>query len=80
MCDVSQGCNQKNNNVMISAHGNSIRAIVMEIFNLNLNQILKTEIGWCEPWKISYNRYGKLSNYQIIKRPSEPSNSHLYMH
>ena len=66
-----------NNNIIVSAHGNSIRAIVMEIFNLNSKQILKTEIGWCEPLKISYNRYGKLENYQIMNRSSEPSNSHI---
>ena len=67
------------NNVIISAHGNSIRAIVMEIFNLTPSQILRTEIGWCEPWKISYNEDGTLSNYLIIPRSSEPSNSHLYL-
>ena len=66
-------------NIIISAHGNSIRAIVMEIFNLTSEQILKTEIGWCEPWIISFDDYGELSNYQIIKRPSEPSKSHLYL-
>ena len=66
-------------NIIISAHGNSIRAIVMEIFNLNPEQILKTEIGWCEPWIISFDNHGKLSNYQIIKRPSEPSKSHLFL-
>ena len=54
------------NNIIISAHGNSIRAIVMEIFNLSSSQILKTEIGWCEPWKISYNKDGKLLDYKII--------------
>ena len=64
-------------NVIISAHGNSIRAIVMDIFNLTPKQILKTEIGWCEPWRISYNENGKLSNYKIISRASEPSNSYL---
>ena len=67
------------NNVIISAHGNSIRAIVMEIFNLTPSQILKTEIGWCEPWKITYNEDGTLGDYSIIARPSEPSNSHLYL-
>ena len=66
-------------NIIISAHGNSIRAIVMEIFNLTSEQILKTEIGWCEPWIISFDDHGELSNYQIIKRPSEPSKSHLYL-
>ena len=64
-------------NVIVSAHGNSIRAIIMEIFKLTPDQILKTEIGWCEPWRISYNEIGKLSDYQIISRPSEPSSSHL---
>jgi len=64
-------------NIIISAHGNSIRAIVMEIFNLTSEQILKTEIGWCEPWIMSFDDHGKLSNHQIIKRPSEPSKSHL---
>ena len=66
-------------NIIISAHGNSIRAIVMEIFNLTSEQILKTEIGWCEPWIISFDDHGELSNYQIIKRSSEPSKSHLYL-
>ena len=51
----------------------------MEIFNLNSEQILKTEIGWCEPWIISFDKHGKLSNHQIIKRPSEPSKSHLFL-
>ena len=66
-----------NNNIIISAHGNSIRAIVMDIFNLTPKQILKTEIGWCEPWKISYDISGNLSDYKIISRPSEPSKSHF---
>jgi len=67
-------------NIIISAHGNSIRAIVMEIFNLTSEQILKTEIGWCEPWIISFDDHGKLSNHQIIKRPSEPSKSNLFLY
>ena len=65
------------NNVIISAHGNSIRAIVMEIFKLTPEQILKTEIGWCEPWKISFSKNGDIKKYKIIPRPSESSNSHL---
>ena len=67
------------NNVIISAHGNSIRAIVMEIFDLSPSQILKTEIGWCEPWKITYNKEGKLSQYKIIDRESETSSSYLHI-
>jgi len=66
-------------NVILSAHGNSIRAIVMEIFKLSPEQILKTEIGWCEPWIISFDDNGNLDKYSIIPRPSESSNSHLYI-
>ena len=65
-------------NIAISAHGNSIRAIVMDIFNLSPKQILKTEIGWCEPWVISFDSSGEISQYQIITRESEPSKSHLF--
>ena len=66
-------------NIIISAHGNSIRAIVMDIFNLTSEQILKTEIGWCEPWALSFNDQGELLNYQIIERQSEPSKSRLFL-
>ena len=65
-------------NIAISAHGNSIRAIVMNIFNLSPEQILKTEIGWCEPWVISFDSGGEISQHQIITRESEPSKSHLF--
>ena len=66
-----------NNNVIISAHGNSLRAIVMDIFKLSSEEILKTEIGWCEPWKFCFDSKGNLSNYEIIPRSSEPSKSNL---
>ena len=69
----------RGNNIAISAHGNSIRAIVMDIFNLSPDQILKTEIGWCEPWIISFDSHGGILNYQIISREDEPSNSHLFI-
>ena len=51
----------------------------MKIFDLSPEQILKTEIGWCEPWKIQFDENGELLNYKIIARPSEPSNSHLFL-
>ena len=47
-----------NKNIIISAHGNSIRAIVKYLLNISEEDILKTEIGWCEPWvfKIKDNK------------------------
>jgi 2,3-bisphosphoglycerate-dependent phosphoglycerate mutase len=52
-------------NIIIAAHGNSIRAIVMKIFNYTPELILKTEIGWCEPWVMTFNK-GKLKKFEII--------------
>ena len=65
----------KDSNILISAHGNSIRAIVMHIFNLSPDLILKTEIGWCEPWIFTFNNK-ELYNFKIHAR-NEKSNSHL---
>jgi len=56
----------KENNIIIAAHGNSIRAIVMNLFNLTPKQILKTEIGWCEPWIFTYSPERKLTNFEIL--------------
>jgi len=63
-------------NILISAHGNSIRAIVMKLLNYNKNQILKTEIGWCEPWVFSYKN-SKLAKLKILNRKNETSMSKL---
>jgi 2,3-bisphosphoglycerate-dependent phosphoglycerate mutase len=63
-------------NILISAHGNSIRAIVMSLKNYTPEQILKTEIGWCEPWVFDFEDK-KLMNLEIIPRPNVKSMSRL---
>lgn len=63
-------------NIIVSAHGNSIRAIVMALKNFTPDQILKTEIGWCEPWIFEFNNK-KLTNLEIIARPNAKSMSKL---
>jgi len=62
-------------NIIISAHGNSIRAIVKYLLNISEEDILKTEIGWCEPWvfKIKDN---KVIDLDILYFETE-SNSNL---
>ena len=65
-----------NNNVIVSAHGNSIRSIVMHIHNLNSKQILQTEIGWCEPWIYTFAS-GKKIGFEIMSRPGSESKSHF---
>ena len=66
-----------NKNIIISAHGNSIRSIVMHLLSISKEDILKTEIGWCEPWIFEFNTNGKVINLDIISLPNQDSNSHL---
>ena len=63
------------NNILISAHGNSIRAIVMELLNYNSEEILKTEIGWCEPWVFNFEN-NKIIDFKIY-HPDNETNSKL---
>ena len=37
----------EDDSIIIAAHGNSIRAIVMKLLDYTPDQILETEIGWC---------------------------------
>ena len=64
-------------NVILSAHGNSIRSIIMDLFKYNPDQILKTEVGWCEPVIYTFNNDGKVIDFELIPRASEPSKSHF---
>ena len=65
-----------NKNIIISAHGNSIRAIVKYLFNLSSELILKTEIGWCEPWIFTFNE-NKVVSLEILHNKNYKSNSYL---
>ena len=64
-------------NVLVSAHGNSIRAIVMQLLDYSPAQILQTEIGWCEPWVFSFGNDGLVVDLQVIPRPGVESMSRL---
>jgi len=64
------------NNIIVSAHGNSIRSIVMYLHGFNSEQILKTEIGWCEPWIYTFANKEK-TDCKIMPRPNSTSKSHL---
>ena len=64
------------NNIIVSAHGNSIRSIVMYLHALSSDEILKTEIGWCEPWIYGFEN-GDLVSFNIIPRPGDQSKSSL---
>lgn len=64
-------------NIILSAHGNSIRSIIMELFNYSSEQILQTEVGWCEPLVYTFNDNFEVTDFRLITRPSEPSKSHF---
>ena len=46
---------QSGRNVLIAAHGNSLRSIVMEIEHMTPEQILKTEIGTGVAWVYDFD-------------------------
>ena len=62
-------------NIIISAHGNSIRAIVKYLLDISEEDILKTEIGWCEPWIFTIQN-NKVENLKILHFETK-SNSNL---
>eukprot|EP00123_Amoebidium_parasiticum_P007710 comp18305_c0_seq1/m.19355 comp18305_c0_seq1/g.19355 ORF comp18305_c0_seq1/g.19355 comp18305_c0_seq1/m.19355 type:complete len:298 (-) comp18305_c0_seq1:50-943(-) len=64
-------------NVFVSAHGNSIRAILMLLLQYSSNDILKTEIGWCEPVVVRFNGEGAIIDLACVPRPGTQSSSHF---
>jgi len=53
-------------NVLVSAHGNSLRAIVMGLEKLTPEQILKVEIGTCQPIVYDIGARG-----EVLKKSAE---------
>ena len=64
-------------NIILAAHGNSIRSIIMELLKYDANQIIKTEVGWCEPIIFSFDRTGNIKDFKLITRSSEKSKSNF---
>ena len=56
----------KNNNILISAHGNSIRALCKYLFRLDENQISKLEIPTGNPLLINLNKENEISNCKYL--------------
>ena len=56
----------KNNNILISAHGNSIRALCKYLFRLDENQISKLEIPTGNPLLINLNKESEISNCKYL--------------
>ena len=56
----------KNNNILISAHGNTIRALCKYLFKLDENQIAKLEIPTGNPLLIKLDNENKLINCKYL--------------
>ena len=55
-----------NNNILISAHGNSIRALCKYLFKLDQNQISKLEIPTGNPLLINLNEENKITDCKYL--------------
>ena len=44
---------QMGKNILVVAHGNSIRALLMSLLDITPNDVAGLEIGWCSPWIVS---------------------------
>ena len=57
---------KQNKNVMISAHGNTIRALGKKIFNISDKSINLLEIPTGNPLVINFDNSGKISNAKYL--------------
>ena len=57
-----------NNNILISAHGNSIRALCKYLFKLDNNQISKLEIPTGNPLLINFNDKNKITDCKYLDK------------
>ena len=57
---------QDNKTILVAAHGNSLRALVKEIEEINNDEIVKVEIPTGVPWVYDFD--AKSQNYQIISK------------
>tara|TARA_B100000212_G_scaffold318884_1_gene275632 strand:- start:193 stop:906 length:714 start_codon:yes stop_codon:yes gene_type:complete len=56
------------NNILISAHGNSIRALCKNLFNLDNEQISKLEIPTGNPMLIELNSYTEIKKCEYLDK------------
>ena len=55
-------------NVLISAHGNSLRALCKKIFNISKNKIVDFEIPTGNPLLITFDENLKIKNYKYLDK------------
>lgn len=53
-------------NIIVSAHGNSLRTIYKKLFNISNNKITKLEIPTGNPFSITFNKSMKINRYEYL--------------
>ena len=61
----------KNRNVLISAHGNSLRALCKKIFGISDEKITELEIPTGNPLMINFSKHLKISDYKYLDKRRE---------
>ncbi len=56
------------NNILIAAHGNSLRALIMSLEDMSTEEILQTEIETGQPLIYEFNDQLEITKKQIIKK------------
>lgn len=63
-------------NILVVAHGNSIRGLLYELLQLSDTSICQVEVGWCEPWIITF-RQNAPSRLDIYLRETSGKQSNI---
>jgi len=60
-----------NKNILISAHGNSLRALYKKIFSISDKKIIELEIPTANPLIVNFNENLKVSNFKYLDKKRE---------
>jgi 2,3-bisphosphoglycerate-dependent phosphoglycerate mutase len=67
---------KKYHNTLVVAHGNSIRGLLYKLLQLTHTNICQVEVGWCEPWVITF-RANKPARLDIYLRENSGKQSSI---
>ena len=59
---------RQDQNVLVVAHGNSLRALIGHLLHFNAEQFASIEIAWCTPWELSH-RTSTIDHLTLRKNP-----------
>lgn len=66
----------KGNNVLVGAHGNTLRPLIGYLLSYRHDQFRAIEVAWCSPWILSFQQ-NRLHSIVIHQNPMAPGNNQL---